>query len=163
MNIVKIKCNSSIASMLNGNNDGVIREYLIPEKNTKVKNELIVLIANKIVNKGKALISLDAKYKFGFRDVRIELALKEQNKLFLFKFVKNYNKIDKECLKLDSVIMDLILNHNNISCAGVVILSNGLVDAGLLNNVKLLLNGKIIFLYPEMILNEDKFINLETV
>jgi hypothetical protein len=153
----KISANSDISSLISGENNGVDREYLITEK--KTKNNYIIYFAGKIKECiPSSSLSINAKFQYGYRDARIEIAFFVSGKLFLVKTLRNIKKIDQESLKLDSIITAITNEYQEIEVIGCVLVPEKGNYVEVFQEVSKLLQNKFILLSEDEILtNKTKF------
>lgn len=153
----KISANSDISNLISGENNGVSREYLITEK--KTKNNYIVYCAGKIKECiPAASLSINAKFQYGYRDARIEIAFFDSGKLFLVKTLRNIKKIDQESLKLDSIITAIKKDYQKIEVVGCILVPNKEKFIDVFQEILKLLENKFILLAEdEITINKTNF------
>lgn len=151
--MIKLITNATVESLIKKTPDGLEKSYLLVDNKNRVNR--IIHIANELNKNSNGLLSIEAKYKYGFRNVRIEIAFFD-GALFLIKIVNNFRKIDKESIKLNSIISKMKSDYKNIQIFGCIIL-DCLCQKNIIDNVKKLLTNKFIFVDINKI--EEKGIN----
>lgn len=150
----KIRMNADIASLLTENANGVCRDYLVTELNNK--NNYIIYYAGIIQDYLKPTISVNAKYHYGFRDVRIEIAFCYLNNLFLIKTIKQQTKIDKEALKLDAIIDDIKINMPDLNVIGCLLTDDKESSKHIFIETNKILHNKFCLISAKEIIDKDK-------
>lgn len=140
--MIKIITNSTIKSIINGNPDGLEKNYLISKDKSRM-NRMIYIVNELKKNLNKPL-SIEAKYKYGFRNVRIEIAFFDET-LFLLKIVSDFRKIDKEAIKLDSIITKIKNEYKSLKVIGCMVLECR-YDENVISNIKKILNNNFSFI-----------------
>ena len=154
LNRITILANADIFCLLNNVKTGITREYLVI--NTDDKDNYIIFWAGKIKEAcPEVTISINAKFKYGYRNVKIEIAFFNSKSLFLVKALKNPAKLGKEALKLDLIISDLKLQqcytNETVGCFLVANKSSFLND---FNEISKSLKNKFIFITENEIINK---------
>ena len=148
--MIKLITNATIESIINCSPDGLEKNYLVTDD--KNKTNRIIHIANQLNKSLDKPVVIEAKYKYGFRSTRIEIAFFD-NALFLLKIVSDFTKTDKEAIKLDSIISKIKSDYSNIMIVGCIVLDCE-YDNDVVNNIKNILKNKFIFINAKTI--EDR-------
>lgn len=149
----KIRVNADLLSLTTEKANGVLRDYLVNEINNK--NNYIFYFAGLIQDLLKPIISVNAKYKYGFREVRIEIAFFYLDHLFLVKTIKDNTKLDKEALKLDAIIDDIKSKNHNLKIVGYLLVNNKEKFLHTFKEVKKILNNEFYLLSEKVITNKQ--------
>lgn len=146
-----LSVNSDIDFLVNAKNNWVCRDFLITEN--EKKNNYIVYCAWKIQEICETKTSINAKFKYWFRDIRIEIAFYYLEKLFLIKTIKEKTKFDKEALKLDSIISEITKKYPDKTIIGCFFVSDKNEFKDMFFQVSKILKNKFILASEEDIYN----------
>ena len=119
--IVSIVTNPSFESILRGEDDGVLKQYLLGSSLTG-KDSNILMQSKELIN-AKQQVFLKVKVPFGRRDKRLEIVSRYDNRIDIYK-ISNIKKVDKDSLEMDNVISTVYSNYKqfNIEFSGIVLL-----------------------------------------
>lgn len=146
--------NADIESILLNVPNGVNRDYLILDFNNK--NNFIIYSAGIIKEMLNIPVVVNAKFNYGFRSAKIEIAFYYKNNLFLIKTVKNDSKIDKEIIKLDTIISEMKKVFPSKNIIGCILVDEKEKTKFLFEEVSKILKNKFILFSIRDILNRDK-------
>ena len=140
--MIKLITNSTIQSIIKGTPDGIEKSYLVSGRENKLNK--IIYVAS-LLKKGLGnQVAIEAKYNYGFRNIRIEIAFLK-DKLFLLKILSDFKKIDKEAIKIDAIISKMKVDYGNIEIVGCIVLDCDYKE-NVIDSVKSILNNNLVFI-----------------
>ena len=143
-NIFTINCNSSLKSIINNEEDGLYKNFLI-NPNSQTKENKILYLSQKISeNNNKTFLKV--KFSYGRRDKRIEV-VKKSNKIINLYKISSAKKLDRDAFELDEII-DVAKERyisQKIDFVGILVLKI-LPDNSILQSIQNNLSNKITFM-----------------
>jgi hypothetical protein len=115
----KFNFNSTLASIIHGEPDGVVREHLINYASLE-KNQQLINYAYDLESALNDNVLLAVKFPFGSRSKRIEIVFKTSKFIVLCKFTSS-NRIDQAALELQSIISSIDKKPDEKCFKGLVV------------------------------------------
>lgn len=157
---MEVLVKGSIDSIINNKFDGLKRIYLLQNTNKNV-DVLLRIIAKlqKVLSKDTKIV-FEAKYRMGYRDKRIDIAIWNNKNLILCKFVSDRTKIDKGALYLDAIISRVREKLDAKKSISGCVISKNILGKIFLMRINKILTNKVIFVRLEDIF---KAVKLESI
>lgn len=143
-NIFTINCNSSLKSIINNEEDGLYKNFLI-NPNSETKENKILSFSQKISESNNKTF-LKVKFCYGRRDKRIEVVKKSNELINLYK-ISSEKKLDRDAFELDEIIdvaKDRYMSQK-IDFVGILVLKI-LPDNSILQSIQNNLSNPITFM-----------------
>lgn len=133
--------------------DWVTRDYLVTDRNSK--SQSIIYYAGIIQEFYEdAIVSINTKFKYAFRDARLEIVVYLAKTIYIIKNVTSPVVLDKECLKLDLIISAIKWQHIDLTVVGYILVDDAKKYSHIYNEVNTLLSNEINLLSEEDILSK---------
>lgn len=144
--IIKLKTKGDVSSLITGDFNGLITEFIVPDKTINKRDKILYLFSVLLDNLKEFDFLFEGKIDYSFRNKRIDIVIFKYPVLLLCNF-SDLNKVDKKSLELDKVIENEKKNQifKNIIIYGCLFLESDLQN-DIIKSLNNILSNKFLFL-----------------